>query len=300
MQLQGGFETQIYRFRLKGVKGELSGDLVLRLYPAFYGAVNAEWESVVQRVLAKTGYPVAKVHTLCTDLAILGGAFFIMDYLPGKPLMFAPMDTIAGLLGKTHAALHCIDPRPLVKSLGEHGINETLLTLENRYEWIQKKREELPWLNEVVGWLVENRPRNPERLAICHGDFHPLNILVQDGEVTGVLDWPGLLIADPVLDVANTVILSTIPFKHLAPTLGMDVSSVDFDEFLEGYLNAYKGGITFDPSNLSYFRVRRCVHALIQGNEGQVTWGTKPIVDELIAYIHSVSSVKVVVPEYSM
>ena len=68
-----------------------------------------------------------------------------------------------------------------------------------------------------IDWLLENRPPEPERLAVCHGDFHPLNILVQDGIVTGVLDWPGFIIADPALDIANTIVLSTIPFKHIAP-----------------------------------------------------------------------------------
>ncbi len=60
------------------------------------------------------------------------------------------------------------------------------------------------------------RVRN-QNASICHGDFHPLNILVKEGQVTAVLDWPGFSIADPVLDVAYTVVLLTIPAKHLFP-----------------------------------------------------------------------------------
>ena len=89
-QLQGGQETDTFRFALRGGQDQLPGALVLRLYPAHFGAHNAVWESTVQRVLASTGYPVPNVYLTCTDLSILGGAFFVMALLPGQPLMSAP------------------------------------------------------------------------------------------------------------------------------------------------------------------------------------------------------------------
>jgi hypothetical protein len=49
-------------------------------------------------------------------MSILGGAFFIMDHLPGQLLVAAPPETVPGLLGKTHAELHNIDPDPLIKT----------------------------------------------------------------------------------------------------------------------------------------------------------------------------------------
>ncbi len=42
-------------------------------------------------------------------------------------------------------------------------------------------------------------PRQP-----LHLDLHPLNILVRDGQVTGVLDWANAAAGDPVLDKART------------------------------------------------------------------------------------------------
>ena len=110
VQLQGGFETQIYRFHLKGAGEPFSQPLVLRLYPAMYGTGNAIWESTVQNALAAEAYPVAKAHLLCTNLSVLGGAFFIMDLLPGKPLVHAKFETVPKLLGRSHADLHRIEP----------------------------------------------------------------------------------------------------------------------------------------------------------------------------------------------
>ena len=85
-QLQGGFETQIFRFELKGAPAELSHPLILRPYPARDGGSNARWESSIQNALASASYPVAKAYLLCTDRDVLGCAFIVMDSLPGELL----------------------------------------------------------------------------------------------------------------------------------------------------------------------------------------------------------------------
>ena len=304
-QLQGGFETHVYRFRLKGaVQRELLEPLILRLYPEYYGSGNAVWESTVQNVLAAEGYPVAKARLVCTDTSILGGAFFIMDFLPGKPLVTEPTETIPELLGKAHAALHSIDPKPLLKSLAEQSVEEHTCRLDYRLARLQEKTSTFPWLREAVDWLVENRPPEPEQLAICHGDFHPLNILVQEGKVTGVLDWPGFLVADPALDVGNTLVLITISARHLGPALGLDFASLDIDLFEQWYLDAYganntrcgQGEKSLDKSHLAYYRVRRCVHACVEGAAGQSVWRHPPILSDVLGYIDSVTGIKVIVP----
>ena len=268
----------------------------MRLYPEFYGTGNAVWESGIQNILAAKGYPVAKAHLVCTDMSILGGAFFIMDFLPGNLLISLPMQIVPQLLGKSHAALHNINPQPLIQSLVEQGYKESELLLSNRFDGLKDQADQFPWLSEAIGWLLENRPPEPEKLALCHGDFHPLNILVQDGAVSGVLDWAGFIIADPALDIATTIVLSTIPFKHIAPTLGLDISGLDFDIFAEQYLDAYRSEREFNESHLAYYRVRRCVYSLIQGAEGQKVWQHPLIVQDLLDYIHMVADIQISMP----
>jgi len=296
-QLQGGFETSIYRFRLKGVQKELSKPLILRLYPQFYGTTNAIWESFVQNMLVGEGYPVARVYGTCTDMSILGGAFFIMDLLPGEPMATAPIEIVPEMLGKAHAALHDIDPEPLVKSLNKQGIDKNTYRLNNRIDMLQEKASKLPWIREGVAWLIKNRPPEPERLAACHGDFHPLNILIQDGKITGVLDWGSFLIADPAYDIANTILLTTVPIKHLCTSvMGPEFASIDWEMISRQYLEAYRLLRQIDSTHLDYYQVNRCVNGLIQGFEGQEVWQLPIIVKDLIDYIGKVTDIRITMP----
>lgn len=289
-QLQGGYETHTYRFRLANPPQELAGALVLRLYPAFFGTHNAMWESTVQRVLAGTGYPVPDVRLTCTDMDVLGGAFFLMSFLPGQPLMTAPPETVPIRLGKLHAALHQLDPAPLVAALTAQEVSPAAYGLARRMTYLQTEAEKHTWLQPLVDWLHDHRPTEPARLAICHGDFHPFNILIDGEQVTAVLDWPNFLIADPLLDVATTLLLITTAGKHGAATLpGM--AHVDWDQVGQLYLGAYQAERELDLTDLAYYQTRRAAHALLEGARGQLVWQQPGVVADLRRLIYDVTGI---------
>ena len=294
-KLEGGFETEIYRFRLSGAGVSLSHDLVLRLYPEFYGVQNAIWESTIQNVLAGVGYPAAKVHFVCKDMSILGGAFFIMDYILGNLLMTASPNDVPGLLARAHAELHQLDPQLLITALKKEGVDENGYSLDARLNWLQSKTKQHPWLLDGYRWLRENRPQDPAQLSVCHGDFHPLNILVKDGAVTGVLDWGGFSIADPVFDVANTLVIITIPAKYLIQTPD-DLPSINWEGFAAQYLSEYQKYKLLDKTNLDYYVVRRCLLALLQGVEGQVVWQHPLVVRDVMQLIYEKAGMRVDLP----
>jgi aminoglycoside phosphotransferase (APT) family kinase protein len=292
-QLQGGYETHVYRFQLNDPRGEggLTQPLILRLYPARFGAGNAVRESTVQTVLAESGYPAPRVHSLCTDLTLLGGAFFIMDCLPGSPLALAPLETVPALLGQTQAALHRIDPTPLAAALTARGLDTQHFHFDGRLADLQRRAAALPWLLDAVTWLIEEEPPAPPQLAVCHGDFHPFNVLAQDGVVTAVLDWPGFLIADPVQDLATTLVLMTIPVKQIGPTLGLDFSPTGIAAFVQRYLAAYQAVQPRDLTHLAYYQALRSVSALIEGVEGHTIWQQPTVVADLIESIQTITGV---------
>jgi aminoglycoside phosphotransferase (APT) family kinase protein len=293
-QLKGGIETKTYHFQLKGGQKELIRPLVLRLYPEYRGSEDAVWESSVQNALAGKGYPVARTYTVCADKAILGGAFYIMEFLPGQFLWTAPFNTIPEILGKTHADLHKMDPEPLVKSLHEQGF------AENRFRFrtdffdalaIAAKGTEFPWTRAMLDWLIQNRPPEPERLAICHGDFHPLNILIKEGKVTGVLDWH-VSIADPVLDVANTIRLITM-IKHLSVP---GAEFIDWATFIQKYLDAYRTQLPLDLTHIDYYRVVQNL-VFLYDNGNMQALRVPSLIKESLEFIHKVTGILITLPE---
>lgn len=55
---------------------------------------------------------------------------------------------------------------------------------------------------DALGDRVRALPLRPD--ALLHLDFHPANVLVEDGRVTGVVDWENTRAGDPRADVART------------------------------------------------------------------------------------------------
>ena len=289
--LTGGFENRLFTFTLAA--DELSGPLVLRLYPEHYGDANAIFETAVQNFLASQGLPVPRVHICCTDLAVLGGAFIVMDLGRGRPLVTEPLTIAARLLGETHAALHTIDPEPVQHELVRRGVTESRLSLERRFSWLRQSAKRFPEVREAVDWLLRHRPEAAEHSVMCHGDFHPLNILTENNEVTAVLDWPGFMITDPAVDIADTIVLSAVPFPQIAPALGIDPTTLDLEAFVQTYLDAYRGRRPVDGTHIPYYRVRRCVQAIVEGLYGHEIWKHPQVEQQLCEYVAQVSGITI-------
>jgi aminoglycoside phosphotransferase (APT) family kinase protein len=119
------------------------------------------------------------------------------------------------ILAETQAALHQLDPSPLVDALGAlpAGIER----------WVGQLADEVegraPELRPGLDWLLDHRPREPERLVICHGDIWPGNLLVDRGRVTGVLDWSLATVAEPAFDVGCTAMAFVIAPMDVSTTL---------------------------------------------------------------------------------
>tara|TARA_R110002073_G_scaffold60507_2_gene152125 strand:- start:609 stop:1556 length:948 start_codon:yes stop_codon:yes gene_type:complete len=286
--IEGGFHTEIFGFSLSGTNGDLSKKLILRLFPE--RSTEAVLESTIQNALASIGYPTAKAIIVCTDITILGGPFFIMEYLKGQLLMFEPEKYSAQSLGKAHAELHSLSTTDLDKELSKQGVEAW--HLDDRFDWIASRVEEMAWLNETFNWLLENKPKVTQKEVICHGDFHGLNVLTDNGSITGVLDWTSFLFANPTYDVARTVLIH----KHTARHIPMLSSDIDWDLWVKRYLASYQECSKFELDDLDYFVVLHCVVSLIYGHGGIDFWRLPPIEKGLIDCILTRTGVQVQIP----
>jgi aminoglycoside phosphotransferase (APT) family kinase protein len=65
--------------------------------------------------------------------------------------------------------------------------------------------------------LLATLAARPERARLCHGDFHPFNVLGPEGRET-IIDWPNACSGDPLADVCRSYVL----MKSLTPDYASD------------------------------------------------------------------------------
>ncbi len=212
-RLPGGYSSDLFRLRLDGVARELGGDLVLRL---MHGDRDAAREICVHREVATTGFPAPTVHFAADSRAGLGRPFMLMDRVEGRSLLEeSPRELrrLPGLLAEIMARLHALDPEPLGRALREAGWTDEALGAQGVLAEIGESISAAGAQGLTPGehWLRVNRPARG-RLVICHGDLHPGNLLMREGELVSVVDWEMAMLEEAEFDVARTVvILSSAP-----------------------------------------------------------------------------------------
>lgn len=290
----GGFDTRIFRFQLKEAPNELSYPLILRLFKKS-SQHRALFESAIQNAVAASGYPAPRVFFTCTDESVLGGSFMIMELMPGQPMFNIPIENVPDMLAKAHLHLHSIDVDSIRKALDVAGIRQDQYSIDDRLGWLVEQIESpsCEWLQPGLRWIVENRPENPDRLVICHGDFHGNNILIQEGEVSGVLDWSGFLVGDPAYDIGIIKVLGTV----VAPALFTEVPEPYWVHFVNRYYDSYQRGCPLDPVRVEYYEAFRCLRALLEGSEGHAAFRHPEIMRRLSDHFETITNVLLALPK---
>ena len=223
--ITGGFDTRIYALQLAHVPPAFSGRFIVRIFSEPHGGQRATAEGALQNALADAGYLVPRVVDVCTDATVLGGAFTLMHYVAGQTLLAAMtrpamLWRAPHLLASAHARLHALDPLPILRAVEKAGVPSSLPRTEDVLVRLHARTQVrgLEGLLPGCTWLTAHRPPAVGRARILHWDFHPGNVLVANGAVTGVIDWPNAGLGEPAADVATTRVLLTMGPLH-APAL---------------------------------------------------------------------------------
>jgi aminoglycoside phosphotransferase (APT) family kinase protein len=230
---------------------------------------------MLHNLLIDEGVSVPRVYLSVSDKSILGGAFLVMEFIEGSAIDPGDDPSILVLTAKTQAMLHQKDGRNISERIMALGHSRGSHTLEGRIRWIVDNGMKYNGLQEAVQWLVDNRPLEPDVPRMIHGDFHPMNLMVKDGEVISILDWSGFMVGDPMYGLGWTKALIIATAKHEMPP---DV----FNMLVGSYMDAYESISTIDHAKLEYYVVYRLVRALIEGKEGQTIWTRSDIVSNII------------------
>ncbi len=268
-RISGGFDTQIWGFRLRGAASPWNASLIARIFRD--GAVGqARFDAAVMRAVGEQGYPSPSVLAARLDTAPLGNAFIIMRRAPGVPMLSKLLGpgvwSMPSLLGQLHARLHTLDVARFSAHLTAAGASPDGVlaqpTLEMGAAGIEHAH--LDGLRPGLDWLREHRLPDVAS-AVCHGDFHPLNVLV-DGKRVSVLDWTNARVAEPAWDVGATVALMGFAPVDI-PQLLMPFFSRVRAWTLHRYLRAYQGTGPLDLARVRYFEAERLLGFLLEAGE---------------------------------
>ena len=285
--VEGGYDTAIYRFQLEGSSDEFSEPLILRVFTGSSSG-RAGFESLVQGAVSGVGYPAPRVYFTCMDEAVLGAGFLIMELMPGRLMTDLPEEVMPEMLAEAHLHLHSIDVDPIKEALESSGFRNNRRSFDNLIRGFKKQAEQrrYDWLRDGLEWLERNRSWKPERLVVCHGDFHPLNLLVEDGCVSGVLDWAGFLLGEPAYDVGTTVFLGQVAAPALLP-------GIDWSGLIRRYLEHYLKKSPIEPKRVDYYSAFRCLWSMLEGSEGHMAWSHPEVRGRLTDYFQEKTGVAI-------
>jgi aminoglycoside phosphotransferase (APT) family kinase protein len=286
-QLTGGASRDSWAVDVEIATGPDAGRHALVLRRDMGGTIQEEALSREQefRMLSaawQAGVLVPRPRWLCTDSAVLGVPFFLMDRLEGESVgrrivreagLAEARGRLPRQMGEQLARIHRIDPRQAnLDFLPAPAANQSpaQTALARTAAQLEKFSEPHPALELGLRWLWANAPPC-DAPVLLHGDFRIGNLMVGPDGLRGVFDWEFAHIGDPAEDLAWPSVRSW-RFGQDAKRLG-GVGSVD--EFLQAYAEA--GGRPVDRRALDYWEIlgnfRWAVGCIAQANRhlsGQV------------------------------
>ena len=166
---------------------------VLKLFAAEREVAAIDAEARVSQVVHESGLPTPGTHGIVEVEGRHGIVYdrasetSMLGQLSAKPWkLFA----FGRMLAELHTSVHeCrVDQLP-----SQHEQLERLIA-----------RAELPAARRDIA-LARLREL-PEGAAVCHGDFHPDNVLV-NGDAATIIDWTTACVGNPVADFARTSLI---------------------------------------------------------------------------------------------
>ena len=221
----------------------------------------------VLKVAEAAGVTVPKPLWYCGDTAITGKPFYLMQRIEGEALgnritRAGEQPDLAAALGRELARIHTIQPpRTDLSFLELFSLSPSLDAVAKYRAYLDVLPEPHPVLEWTLRWL-ENRAPNAGEAVLCHRDFRTGNYMVDNGILTGVIDWEFAGWGDPHEDVAW---FCARCWRFSAPALEAGGISPR-DVFYNAYENA--SGRTLDIDRMAYWEtmahVRWAVIALQQ------------------------------------
>ena len=284
-QFRGGQSNPTYHVSGGGREYVLRRKPPGKLLPSAH-AVDREYRVI--SALHGVGFPVARPHALCEDDALIGTAFYVMDYVEGRVLWDQSLPgmskserfAIWDELNRVIAKLHLLDYRALgLETFGKPGnyIERQIARWTKQYQ--ASETEPIAAMDELIAWLPQNIP--PETATtVVHGDYRLDNVIYHRAEprILAVLDWELSTLGDPLADFAYHCMSWHIPPGQFRGIGGLDLAALGIPDEAE-YIAMYRkrtGRAGIDPSHWDFYMAYNLfrIAAILQGIAKRVVDGT--------------------------
>lgn len=281
-QFKGGQSNPTYELTTPGMT------YVLRRKPPgtlLASAHAVDREFTVISALHAQGFPVARPHVLCTDDAVIGSMFYVMDKVEGRVFWdlklpgLAPAErrAIYDAQVDTLADLHAFDPVAI--GLSDYGKPGAYFARQVG-RWTKQYRaseiDAIPAMDRLIAFLPDSLP--PEGPArVVHGDFRLDNLILDptQAKVRAVLDWELSTLGDPMADFSYLLIGWVIPATLRNGLGGADIAALGIPS-IEETVERYAARTGLRPANLDWLFAYNLFRlaAICQGIAGRVRDGT--------------------------
>ncbi|MCX7262569.1 MAG: phosphotransferase family protein [Burkholderiales bacterium] len=184
---------------------------VAKLLPSAHAI---EREFAVMKGLSGTAVPVAQMHVLCEDEAIMGRAFYVMEFVAGRVLWDQSLPSMSNAqrgeiydeMNRVIAALHSV--KFAEQGLANYGKPGSYIERQiGRWskQYAASQTQVIPEMDRLMAWLPANIPssaKDESLVSIVHGDYRLDNLMFHPTEpkVLAVLDWELSTLGHPLAD----------------------------------------------------------------------------------------------------
>ena len=248
-QFQGGASNPTFLLTTQTADGPRR--YVLRKKPPgqlLASAHQVDREYRVMKALGQTDVPVPRMRLICEDEAVIGTAFYVMDFLEGRIFRDAALPGLAPAeraaiydeLNATLAKLHHVDYAAV--GLGDYGRPGGYFERQVG-RWTKQYRgaetEAIPAMEQLIAELPGRIPQDDE-VTIAHGDYRLENVMFHDTEpkLIAVLDWELSTLGHPLADIAYNAFLWRSDSPGWGTLQGVDFATSGIPT-MEAYVAAY-------------------------------------------------------------
>ena len=232
-KFKGGQSNPTYLIRAA------SGNYVLRRKPpgvllASAHAVDREFR--VLSALVKTDVPVARPLHYCSDDAIIGSAFYLMEYVDGRVFWDPALPDIAidqrgayyREIARVLGRIHRLNPSKI--GLGDYGKPGNYFARQLKRwgeQYQQSATEVIPAMDQLITSLNARVPADSEisnktwAPALVHGDFRVDNLMFHPTEpkIIAVMDWELSTLGEALSDASYFCMALRLPANPTLPGL---------------------------------------------------------------------------------